>query len=228
MSGFLLKLIAMITMLIDHTAAILLTDSKWYLLLRGIGRLAFPIYCFLLVEGYFHTKNVKKYMLRLGIFALLSEIPFDLAFTPYYSHLGFLQIQNVFFTLFIGLSVIHLMRMAEERYKKTPALSYLLSGLAVIIGCTATVMLRTDYRILGIPMIVSFYLFRNSKIILTLVLFLLNQQLGGGLQTYAFLAMAPIWFYNGKKGYNMNRYIFYVFYPAHILILVFLKFLLKT
>lgn len=228
MSGFLLKLIAMITMLIDHTAAILLTDSKWYLLLRGIGRVAFPIYCFLLVEGYFHTKDVKKYMLRLGIFALLSEIPFDLAFTPYYSHLGFLQIQNVFFTLFIGLSVIHLMRIAEEKYKKTPALSYFLGGLAVIIGCVATVMLRTDYRILGVPMIVSFYLFRNSKIILTLVLFLLNQQLGGGLQTYAFLAMAPIWFYNGKKGHKINRYIFYTFYPVHILILVFLKFLLKT
>lgn len=109
LSGTTLKWIAVISMLIDHTAEVLinhnaaLTDPIWaqiYVLMRGIGRIAFPIYAFLLVEGFLHTKDVKKYLARMLTFAVVSEIPFDLAVfhTPFYW--GY---QNVFFTLFLGL-----------------------------------------------------------------------------------------------------------------------------
>ena len=109
MSGTTLKWIAVISMLIDHTAEVLinhnaaLTDPIWaqiYVLMRGIGRIAFPIYAFLLVEGFLHTRDVKKYLARMLTFAVVSEIPFDLAVfhTPFYW--GY---QNVFFTLFLGL-----------------------------------------------------------------------------------------------------------------------------
>ena len=95
MSGTTLKWIAVISMLIDHTAEVLinhnaaLTDPIWaqiYVLMRGIGRIAFPIYAFLLVEGFLHTRDVKKYLARMLTFAVVSEIPFDLAVfhTPFY------------------------------------------------------------------------------------------------------------------------------------------------
>ena len=81
MSTFALKLIAIITMAIDHVTAVFIpNNTEVYLVGRLIGRLAFPIFAFLLVEGFFHTSNIKKYLTRLGIFALISELPFDLAF----------------------------------------------------------------------------------------------------------------------------------------------------
>ena len=81
MNTYKLKLIAIITMLIDHIAAVLIpSDTMLWLVMRCIGRLAFPIFVFLLVEGFHHTRDVKKYLLRLGAFALISEVPFDLAF----------------------------------------------------------------------------------------------------------------------------------------------------
>src|SRR5690554_6284341 len=93
MTSLILKILALTTMIIDHYGAILQSNILIY---RIIGRLAFPIYCFLLVEGYFNTSNVKNYAKRLFIFALISEIPFDLVF---YGQIGF-EHQNIFFTLF--------------------------------------------------------------------------------------------------------------------------------
>lgn len=228
MTGFALKLIAMITMLIDHTAAILLEGSKYYNLLRGIGRLAFPIYCFLLVEGYFYTKNVKRYLIRLGIFALISEIPFDLAFAPRYIKNGFLYHQNVFLTLFIGLVVIYLIDTIKEKYNGSFIEKMLLSTLIVAIGGMISKFLFTDYNMLGILIIVSFYVFREKKFvnltILTILLYLLNRYfVKSELQVLATFAMLPIYCYNGKKGTNINRYIFYAFYPVHIAILLLIK-----
>ena len=115
-SGSTLKLIAIITMLIDHIGAAVIARLliagqgsellyKIYYAMRAVGRVAFPIFCFLLVEGFFYTGSRKKYALRLFGFALLSEIPFDLAFSGKILEFGY---QNVFFTLLIGLLTIML------------------------------------------------------------------------------------------------------------------------
>lgn len=220
MSGFVLKLIAMITMLIDHTGAILFEGSPYYIYFRMIGRLAFPIYCFLLVEGFYHTSNVKRYLKRLGVFALISEIPFDLAFSKTDTSINFFESQNVFFTLYIGLLVIYFMSLVKKKYMNDSMKQNLINIGIVIVGCFAAIFLATDYSFLGVLLILCFYLFRTNKLLLSIAILLLNYELAGTLQALAVLSMIFIWFYNGKKGPKLNKYIFYAFYPAHILLLV--------
>jgi hypothetical protein len=220
MNGFILKMIAIITMFIDHYTAILIPDNTMeYIIGRSIGRLAFPIFCFLLVEGFYHTKSVNKYLIRLGIFALISEIPFDLAFSDTTTKYGFLNHQNIFFTLFIGLFVIYLMRIIEKRYTDNMIMINILNCIVVVAGGSAASFLATDYSFMGVLMIVTFYLFRERKFTLTIVLFVINTLNGGPLQLLATLSMIFIVFYNGKRGPKFNKYIFYGFYPVHILVL---------
>lgn len=213
MSGFWLKIIAMVTMLIDHSAAVLLPyDSSLYFICRSIGRLAFPIFCFLLVEGFLHTSNVKKYLLRLGTFAIVSEIPFDLAFFHKFMYMGH---QNIFFTLFIGLLVLVSLKEINEKY--SGHWMYLSLDAAVIIaGSLIASYLNTDYYYAGVLMIVSFYLFRHNKVLLTVALAIIYEFALGGIQILAVFAIIPILFYNGQRGAKMNKYIFYAFYPVHI------------
>ena len=158
-SGSTLKMIAIVTMLIDHIGAAVLarllmvnglgeldqtnTDAimQWlsangalygtYTVMRMIGRVAFPIFCFLLVEGFLHTHDVKKYAMRLGLFALLSEIPFDLAFSSKILEFNY---QNVFFTLFIGLLTMIAYRAVEEKEEWNQALKVILYILIVAAG----------------------------------------------------------------------------------------------
>lgn len=121
LSGSTVKIIAVAAMLIDHTAAVVLIRmlyTDWsqglygiYSVMRDIGRLGFPIFCFLLVEGFQRSKNLKKYALRLGIFALVSEIPFDLAITGHLVHFGY---QNVYFTLLLGLLALCAFHFLEK------------------------------------------------------------------------------------------------------------------
>jgi len=218
MNGFTLKLIALVTMLIDHATAILIPeDTLAYMIGRSIGRLAFPIFCFLLVEGLLHTKNVKKYLIRLGIFALLSEIPFDLAFSNKVDYRAFLNQQNVFFTLFIGLIVIYGMSIIEKKYANNMILSIIFDSLVIFAGCAVSILLATDYQYQGILLIVVFYLFRGNKIILTFAVLIVTAFLGYPLEGLATISMLFIWFYNGERGPQFNRYIFYAFYPVHIL-----------
>ncbi len=220
MDGYRLKRIAIVTMFIDHMAAVLMpSNSTAYWICRGIGRLAFPIFSFLLVEGFTYTKNVKKYLARLGIFALISEIPFDLAFSDGLIRNGFLLHQNIFFTLFIGLAVIYFMSIIDKKYAKNIFLNNLFDCLVVIAGCYAANLLAADYRFVGVLLITSFYIFRTNKILLTMAVLLVNILSGSKLQVLAVLSMLFIWLYNGKRGRQGNKYIFYIFYPAHIFLL---------
>ncbi len=218
MNGFTLKMIAIITMLIDHVAAVLIPrEMAAYWICRSIGRLAFPIFCFLLVEGFIHTKNVKKYLMRLGIFALISEIPFDLAFSDKTNRLGFLFQQNVFFTLFIGLAVIYSLSIIEKKYANNITRSNIFDSLAVLVGCAVAILLITDYTYIGILLIVAFYLFRTNKVLLTIAVIVVTGILGGQLEGLAAISMVFIWLYNGERGPQGNKYAFYAFYPVHIL-----------
>lgn len=211
LTGGMLKWIAIVTMFIDHFAEIfvyVLPSPKYYLILRTIGRLAFPIFCFLLVEGFLHTKNIKKYVIRLGIFSFISEIPFNLAVSGRYL---FASHQNVFFTLWIGLIVLIFLKKYKE--------DVVIEIIAIFIGCFLATFLKTDYEAIGILIIVSFYLLREKKIVLTITMVLLNG-LSNIIQLAGALALIPIFFYNGKRG-RQPKYFFYAFYPIHLFLLYF-------
>ena len=214
-SGSTLKISAIITMLIDHIGAGVLGRllvvrgmneaadlNAWidanstlvitYQMMRFVGRLAFPIFCFLLIEGFEHTHDVKKYALRLLSFCLVSEIPFDLLFNGKILESGY---QNVFFTLFIGLMVMWGFQVVEnqERFAKFKKVIF-------------------DAGI-GVACIVLLYVFRKKKSYQ-----LLAGCIGFSWELTAPLAFIPIAFYNGKRGLSL-KYFFYIFYPAHLLIL---------
>ena len=249
-SGSTLKIIAMACMLIDHTAAVLFdrilisrglldavnasdggasflstgnTAVIYYadMIMRAIGRISFPIFCFLLIEGFMHTHDVKKYALNLGIFALVSEIPFDLAFAgkPFY-----LDYQNVFFTLFIGLVMMIFLQKIDSKAQKDAGAwqraNWKVSVgklLVIVAACAVATLLKTDYSAMGILTIVLMYNMRKNKMycigIGCAVLTLLSLN-----EITCFLAMIPVHFYNGKRGLNL-KYPFYAFYPVHLLVL---------
>ena len=237
-SGSTLKMIAIVTMLIDHIGAAVLarllmvnglgeldqtnTDAimQWlsangalywmYTVMRMIGRVAFPIFCFLLVEGFLHTHDVKKYAMRLGLFALISEIPFDLAFSSKILEFNY---QNVFFTLFIGLLMMIAYRAVEEKEEWNQALKMILYILIVAAGMALAYFLKTDYAEKGVFCIMVLYIFHKKK---------MWQIIAGCAsfiwETPALFGFIPIAFYNGTRGWKM-KYFFYIFYPAHLLIL---------
>lgn len=206
MSSFHLKLLAMLSMLIDHIGAILFPQ---YIVLRIIGRLAFPIYCFLLVQGYNHTSNLKKYFLRLGLFALLSEIPFDLALQK---DIFDIKNQNIFFTLLIGLLAVHCYNYFK--YKKPIMI------ISIISLCILATIINCDYGAIGVLMILGFCIYKDKKV--KLVLWEGIVSLPAFLEFFGLLAFIPIFLYNSKKGYNI-KYLFYMFYPLHLLILYFIS-----
>lgn len=208
MYGFWLKLLAMASMLVDHTGMVLFPQMQG---LRLIGRLAFPLYCFLMAEGAAHTSNIKKYLGRLLAFAILSEIPYDLACrnTIFYP-----QAQNVFFTLFLGLLACAVLK---QYGRQKP-----LFGLAGV-ACTALLaqILRTDYGAFGVLLIVAFFVCRSFPDRGALLLIILNTGFSllnhMTLQLTAPLAAVPILLYNGQRGKSVNKLLFYLFYPAHLL-----------
>lgn len=208
-SGSTIKIIAVLTMLIDHIGAASLfpavaEGTALYHVCRLIGRLSFPLFCFLLVEGFVYSHNRFRYWGRLLLFAVLSEIPFDLAF---YHQIVSFRMQNVFFTLFLGMSALWGIEwlMKKERYQQIFIPPLLCAFLAWL--------LRTDYSYFGIFLIVVMYCFRELPvkrdiiIAASVVLW----------EPTAILALLPIHLYNGKRGLSL-KYIFYLFYPMHLLL----------
>lgn len=210
LDNFILKMIAIITMTIDHIGYIFLPGTPYYTLSRSIGRIAFPIFCFLIVEGFHHTKSPISYLLRLSIFAIISEIPFDLAFRQ---ALFDWQYQNVFFTLAIGLACLFCLE--EMKSQRLYAI-----GFALLI--TASLLIHCDYGPGGVLLICLFYLTRSMKdrfwiqLVLCGLIFLLF--FGKG-ELPGLIALVFIFFYNGKRGYNKMQWLFYFYYPLHLLTL---------
>lgn len=232
-----LKLIACLTMLIDHIGATLVLrgiNAGWYgdigisfyYVWRIIGRIAFPIYCFLLVEGAYHTRDPKKYALRLFVGMLLSEIPFDLAF----SFWGFVPFDwtsnSVMVTLLLGFLMIECMKRAKGFWKLVLILPFYILAEE----------LHTDYAGQGILLIAVFALTRGIKYEKLLQLIgcavvlcsgMKNMQILGiwiSIESFALFALIPIFCYNGKKLTHSKavQWAFYLFYPVHILVLALL------
>ena len=213
-----LKIIACISMLLDHIGALLLPQVYW---LRAIGRLAFPIYCYLLAEGAYRTKSPVKYGLRLGIGAVISEIPLDFAC------FGMLvwQEQNVMFSLLLGF----LMAICMIKCKH-----WALQLLVVIPFAYGAELLHTQYGALGIVLMALFVLTRNMPkkwLIQTLWMLAISWLMDPTVlpvfgiemrvQMCAVVAMLPIGLYSGRKLTHSKwvQWAFYLFYPVHMALL---------
>lgn len=213
-----LKTIAMVFMLIDHVAYVMIErgvgfGGDWYMIdriMRGMGRVAFPIFCFTIVEGFQRTSNTKKYLIRLLIFALISEIPFDLAFRGMIFDLSY---QNVFWTLAFGLAALMIYNNAFlQSWQK---------ALGMLACFCIPYLIHTDYSIYGVLTIFVMYHFRKEPVVSCLAgyIVLLIQSTA---EMWAIFGFLLILLYNGQRGRG-NKMLYYVFYPGHLLLLVLLK-----
>lgn len=238
-TSFALHMIAMVCMLGDHLWGTVIPGNEW---LTCIGRIAFPIFAFMTVEGYFHTSNLKKYLLRLLLFAVLSEIPFNLAIG---SRVFYPMHQNVLWSFLISLGLIHWNEQIKKSGKRWKQVLTVLGSLA--IAFVAGLLTMVDFYHAGILTVLAFYFFRGNKLLhkacQLVCLAYINLEILGGLvyeftlfgqsvsfpqQGFALLALIPIWLYRGEQGYY-NRHIrllYYGFYPVHLLILGLLKLIL--
>ena len=221
LNGFHLKLIAACTMFIDHMGYTLFPGVMW---LRCIGRVAFPIFCFLIAEGCVHTHDRKKYALRLFMFAVLSEIPFNLmtgwaVWNPYD--------QNVLWTLLLGAAVCW---SIDGALKRRTAPAFVLTGAAMVAAFWLLEVFCTDYGGWGMLLVAMFYGVRRAPYgqaakmaaqAVGLAFFCIGVMGGVTIELWALTALVPIWLYNGQRGFSHKavQYGFYAFYPLHILIL---------
>ncbi len=218
LSGTALKLIAMLSMVFDHVGDNFFPEQTW---MRIIGRIAMPIFAFFVAEGFLHTHDRKKYLLRMGVFALVSELPFDLltAGRLEFGH------QNVMFTFFLAILALLCFDtlMAKEQTRARMALAW---G-AMVAAIAAALLLKTDYNIYGVGLVFIFYLFRNKELwfrcVMGMIFHIVTRNMG--IYIYGLLGFLPLFLYNGKKGRGL-KWLFYVFYPGHMLLLYFLKQLL--
>lgn len=232
LSTFSLHLLAMTLMLMDHLWATLLPGQEW---LTCLGRLAFPIFAFLIVEGYFHTRNLKGYLKRLFLFALLSEIPFNLLsgsswIYPFH--------QNVLWTFLIALVSIAI--IDKQLTKGLTIKNLLLTALIIFADLLSGTLLMVDYFGPGVLTVLVFYFFHKRNIFnflaQLLCLYVINVEMLGGYyypltlfgrefalvqQGFALLALIPIWLYKGQRGYHSKafQYFCYLFYPLHMLLI---------
>jgi len=233
-----LHIMAMAFMLCDHLWGTIVPGNDW---LTCIGRISFPIFAFLIVEGYFHTGNLKKYVCRILLFAVLSEIPFNLAmgsrwFYPIH--------QNVLWSFLIALGLIHWNEKVRAAGKIW--MRILIACVTVLLGYIVGLVTMVDFYHAGIMTVLVFYFFRQRKwwsyAGQAICLWYINTEMLGGFsyelqlfgqtyflvrQSFALLALIPIWLYRGNQGYHSKKLqmVYYTFYPLHLLILGVIKLL---
>ena len=236
-SSFCLHVLAMLLMLADHLWATGVPPD----FLTWMGRLAFPLFAFMLVEGYFHTRNLKKYLLRLLITAVISEIPFNLLCS---GSLFYPIHQNVIWSFL--LSLLCICGIERVRCRRKWWMTALVSVVIVLLGFWIGTLTMVDYYGYGVLIVLAFYFmhgrqwyFRVGEAVL---LWYITWEMMGGLvvpieigswsfelsqQGMSILALIPIWLYNGKQGPHNRviRYSFYAFYPVHMLILAVIQLL---
>lgn len=238
-----LKWTALLTMLVDHIGVALLENTYALpalaagngnlaysillidLILRLIGRVAFPIFCYLLVQGFLYTRSVPRYAVRLAVFAAISELPFDWMVFGAPSF----EAQNVYFTLLIGLLTLTALRAIERRPIRLKRIGM---GAVVLCAMALALALRADYDVMGVALIAALYLTRADRLrqcrisaaVFLAVMILRALALGNGM-TGALLelgclpAFALILRCDGTRRTRVGKYAFYAFYPAHMLAL---------
>ena len=237
-TSMMLHIMAMIFMLCDHLWGTIVPGNDW---LTCLGRISFPIYAFLIVEGYFYTANLKKYMCRILLFAVISEIPFNLAMG---SGIFYPIHQNVLWSFLVSLVLIRWNEKAKSSRKRWVWVLVVLAS--VTLGPLAGLLTFVDYYHAGILTVLVLYYFRGNKwwnyAAQLICLWFINSEILGGYgyefrlagrtyffarQSLAMLALIPIWLYKGKQGYHSKffKYFNYAFYPAHLLLLGLLKLL---
>lgn len=223
-TGSTLKLLAVFSMLVDHVGLFIFRNNEAFLqvlctigsrevtpyfLMRAFGRLAFPIFAFLVVEGFVHTRNRFKYGRNLLLFAFISELPWNLVHSGTWHYPS----QNVFFTLFLGyMGLCCIFYWKEETVKKVIGLLLLLA---------VSIKFRSDYSYRGFALILMLYALRYSLLLKSVIgcCMLPGTWIPG-------LAFVPIALYNGQRGFikgPLSKYCFYAFYPLHLLILYLIK-----
>ncbi len=249
LTGAVLKNTAYVSMFIDHLFAIIFLnymnlhriDGAWdprlvpiYRAGRAVGRIAFILFAFLIVEGFIRTRSRARFLLRLFLFALISEIPFDLAFSGKLFHW---QSQNVYWTLVLGVLLLILWEYLSYNRRVLTAASRFLMTAAV---CAIAFLCGTDYRFMGVLLILAFYLTREKSEgvrFATAGLIMFFGTWGSNLiryagkytaaylfrtslrEMYGLLAFLLIFSYNGKRGKQLPKPFYYGFYPVHLLIL---------
>ncbi len=246
-NGNQLKLIAVISMLVDHMAYLfigvgMLTPALQageevpalfllYRVLRAIGRMAFPVFCFLLVEGFLHTKSRRRYAIRLGIFSLISEIPFDLLTSGTRLFVDWSS-RNVMITLFLGLLMMEVLERLDIQKKNTLdqgrnyssgifQLELMAQLFVIFFFCAAAWIVRCDYDYTGIMLIAIFYWFRWDRKQMCIMGFLWMAVIEQRLEYLPAFALSFIFIflYNGTRGKWKGKYAGYFFYPVHMAVL---------
>lgn len=222
-NGYQIKIIAFISMAIDHFAVIFFNNSvlygdviidtnyeEVYYVLRGIGRISFPLYAFLLIEGIKHTKSIMHYVFRIFMFAIISEIPYDWGVSGKVVNI---QHQNIFFELLLGIVVVSIFQLCEKkmRWIGNLVVKILLSMMFMYIS----EYFRIDYGYVGILVIIMFYLIDNKNLSIIVACLLLSCMLKDEL--FAWLAVFPIAMYDNTRG-HYKKYTFYMAYPIHLII----------
>ena len=226
LDGTTLKLIAMISMVFDHAGDMFFPDVMWP---RMIGRLAMPIFSFFIAEGFSHTRDKKKYLCRLGIFALISEIPFDLAFE---GKIGFSH-QNIMLSFFLAVVALMLYDWIQSGTKSEEnhaSIGKTILGVIAVAAIAAlSLLLRADYTIFAVIAVFLFYVLRQKHPLVRTgvgVAFLALTRTVGYYCTTG-LSFIPLAMYNGKKGKGL-KWLFYGFYPGHLLLLAAIKHIMRS
>ena len=213
-----IKLLACAAMFCDHAIkAWRIYGPARVILSQLFGRIAFPIFCFFLAEGFFHTKDRRKYLLRMIFFAVLSEVPFNLAIYHTAWHPQYL---NTLWSLSLGMAMFLCLSAIETRQNMSFTLSVVLRGLVIAGFAAAAHYLHVDYRARGLlAMAFAYYLCKRRPGSLAAFWESVCLNLNRFSNPAAFFSLIPLHFYNGERGRAKLKYFFYFFYPAHLLFL---------
>jgi len=230
LNGTALKALAMVLMFLDHACWTIAPAHQW---MNCVGRVAFPLFAFLVAEGYNHTRDFKRYLKRMFLFALVSEIPFNLMtggglLNPFH--------QNVMFTFCIALL---LLQQVDKAWQRSWRQGVFVAVFAACLGYGLGFLAFVDYYGYGVVTVLVFWLagkVRFGWLLELVALGYFNLELMGGMsyvlnlwgrevwvaqQAFALLALIPIWLYNGQRGPGGKKwqYFGYAFYPVHMLVL---------